>query len=104
MATKKTTKKVKEKITTSKKIILASYIIGVALSAVLVIGAFKGYDVTTVGIVAGAAYAEIAAANAFYFWKAKKENIMKIALGTVKDIPDQVDNITAILTALGGGI
>ena len=102
MAAKKSAKKVNEKFTTSKKIILASCVIGVALSAVLVIGAFRGYDMTTVGIVAAAAYAEIAAANAFYFWKAKKENVMKIAVGSVKDNPELSDKIAAVISALGG--
>lgn len=90
------------RMTTSKKIILASYAMGIALSAALVFGAVKGYDMTTVGIAAGAAYAEIAASNAFYFWKAKKENIMKIAIGCVKDNPEQADKMAAIIAALGG--
>lgn len=102
MAAKKSTKRAKENFTTSKKIILASYAIGIALSAVLAVGAFKGYDMTAVGIVTSAAYAEITASNAFYFWKAKKENVMKIAIGCVQDNPEQAEEMAAIISALGG--
>lgn len=34
-------------------------------------------------VITTAAYAEIAPSNSFYFWKAKKENTMKIALAAV---------------------
>lgn len=91
-----------EKITTSKKIILASYAIGVALTVVLVIGSFKSYDMTAVSVITAAAYAEITASNAFYFWKAKKENVMKIAVGSVKDNPELADKIATVIAALGG--
>lgn len=103
MAARKTAKKAKEKMTTSKKIILASYAVGIILTIVLIIGAFKGFDMTTIGIVTGTAYAEIAASNAFYFWKAKKENVLKIALSALDKVPDdKVDDVVKILGTLGG--
>lgn len=105
--TARTSKTVKsepeKKFTTSKKIIFASYVIGLALTIVTVIGSFKGYDVSTIGTVALATYAEITASNAFYFWKAKKENTMKIALAAVKETPtEQVDDIVKLINAMGG--
>lgn len=87
---------------TSKKIILASYVIGIALTAVTVVGAFLGKDVTTIGIVTSAAYAEIAASNAFYFNKAKKENALKITVSCVQKNSDKMDEIVKLLSAIGG--
>lgn len=87
---------------TSKKIILASYVIGIALTAVTVAGAFLGRDVTTIGIVTSAAYAEIAASNAFYFNKAKKENALKITVSCVQKNSDKMDEIVKLLSAIGG--
>lgn len=92
-----------KKITTSKKIVFASYVLGIVLSALTVLGVYRGYDVTALGVITAAAYAEIAASNAFYFWKAKKENSMKIALATVKETPtEKVEDIVKLVNAMGG--
>ena len=110
MAARKNSKRVGSKnkvdpkiFTCSKKILLASYLIGIVLTAVTIYGAFRGYDVSTVGIVTSAAYAEIAASNAFYYNKAKKENALKIALSAVEQYStDKVEDITKIVNSLGG--
>ena len=106
MTPRKTVKKntrENDKFTTSKKIVFISYAIGLVLTIVTVVGAFKGYDVSTIGMVTLAAYAEITASNAFYFWKAKKENTMKIALATVKETStDKVDDVVKLVNAMGG--
>lgn len=87
---------------TSKKIILASYIIGILMTVITAVGAFFGKDVTTLGIITGTAYAEIAASNAFYFSKAKKENALKIAVSCVQKNSDKTEDIVKLLGALGG--
>lgn len=106
MASRKTSKKntkEKEKITTSKKIIFVSYLIGFILTGIVIYGDFKGYNVSTIGMVTLASYAEITTSNGFYFWKAKKENTMKIALATVKETPtEKVDDIVKLINAMGG--
>ena len=103
MAAKKATKKTAEKLTASKKIIIASYAIGAILTGVTIVGAFLGFDVSTVGMVTTVAYAEIAASNAFYFSKAKKENALKIALAAIKDVPtEKVDDIVKMVSTIGG--
>ncbi|MCM1277304.1 MAG: hypothetical protein NC299_18425, partial [Lachnospiraceae bacterium] len=62
-----------------------------------------GYDTSNIGMIALAFCGETTASNAFYFWKAKKENTMKIALGTVKDTPsEKVDDIVKLINAMGG--
>lgn len=103
MAAKKATKKTGEKLTASKKIIIASYIIGAVLTGVTIAGAFLGFDVSTVGMVTTVAYAEIAASNAFYFSKAKKENALKIALAAIEKVPaEKVDDVVKMLGTIGG--
>lgn len=93
----------KNKIETSKKIIAASYVIGILLTILTVVGVVFEYDVTPLGIITGAAYAEISVANAFYYNKAKKENLLKIAMGTVNNAETgKVDDIVKIVSALGG--
>lgn len=94
--------KEKEKMTTSKKIILASWVTAILLTAVAVVGSFKGCDMTAASVITTSAWVEVSAANAFYFWKAKKENVMKIAVGSVKDNPELSDKIAAVISALGG--
>ena len=106
MAAKKTSKSKRnsaEKVTASKKIIIASYVIGAVLTGVTVVGAFLGFDVSVIGMVTTAAYAEIAASNAFYFSKAKKENALKIALSTIKSVPaEKVDDVVKMISTIGG--
>lgn len=103
MAARKNVKRAVKKFTFSKIILLTSYIIGAALTVVVIVGAFKGYDVSAIGIVTTAAYTEIAASNAFYYNKAKKENALKIAFSAVeKYSADKVEDITKIVNSLGG--
>ena len=89
-------------MTTSKKIILASWVTAVSLTAVTVAGSFMGCDMTAASVITTSAWVEVSAANAFYFWIAKKENVMKIAVGSVKDNPELADKIAAVIAALGG--
>lgn len=106
MAPRKNVKKIvkeQEKCTTSKKIILASYIITTVLTLVVIGGSFMGYDVSNIGMIALAFCGETTASNAFYFWKAKKENTMKIALAAVQETPtEKVDDIVKLVNAMGG--
>ena len=87
---------------TSKKILVISYIVGIVLTIITVIGVFMGFDVTVLGTITGLSYGEISVSNAFYFNKAKRENTIKIALGCTKYSPEKTEEITKIINALGG--
>lgn len=87
---------------TSKKIILVSYLIGISLTLITVIGVFAGFDVIALGTVTGLAYGEISVANAFYFNKAKKENALKIAFGCADLSPEKAEKIARLMEVLGG--
>lgn len=93
----------KSKIETSKKIIAVSYVIGIILTVLTVAGIVLGYDVSALSVITGAAFAEISVSNAFYFSKAKKENLLKIAAGAANGADTgKVDDIVKIISALGG--
>lgn len=89
-------------MTTSKKIIVASYIIMILLTALTAVLSVLGFDTMTIGTITGLAYAEVSVSNAFYFSKARKENALKIALGCVEREPTKSQEIAALLSALGG--
>lgn len=89
-------------MTTSKKIIIASYVIAGILTAIVVIGAIFGFDVSALSIITGAAYTEVSVSNAFYYNKAKKENTLKIAMGCMQENPEKAAELAAIISALGG--
>lgn len=80
-----------KKIETSKKIILASYIMAIILSLVVIIGSFLNYDMSNTTTIAALAFAEVAASNVWYFKKASKENVLKIAKKIPEEFKEQVD-------------
>lgn len=78
------------KLCTSKKIVLASYIITVALTAIALIGVFfTEKDMGPVVTIAGLAWGEVTAANAFYFWKARSENKIKLTKQMAQEWADK---------------
>ncbi len=97
-------KKQKKDLTTptSKKILIASYVIAIVLTTLVVVGAICGMDVSALSIITSAAYAEVGVSNGFYYNKAKKENAMKIAISCVQENPDKASDLAAIISALGG--
>ena len=72
--------------TCSKLILGVSYTIAIILSGIVVWGTLKRLDMTHVTTIAGLAWAEVAAANIWYYKKAEKENIIKIAVGLAKEL------------------
>ena len=83
-------REIPKRLCCSKKIVLASYTVTVLLTILTVAGAFFSQnDITPIATVAGLAWAETAACNAFYFWKAKNENRIKLTQQMVKDLADK---------------
>ena len=80
-----------QKMETSKKILLASYIAAIALTAIVVWGAFNNIDMSNVTQLALVAWGEVAATNVFYYRKAGRENALKIAKSLPKGLKEQVD-------------
>lgn len=80
-----------KKIETSKLIVWASYAIAIALSLVVIIGTFLGFEVSDITTIAALVWAEVAVSNRHYFQKASKENVLKIAKKIPEEYKDQVD-------------
>ena len=88
IATKKLNKK---KMETSKKIMWASYIITVTLTAIVVVGSLMGQDMGNVTTLAALAWGEVAVCNHAYMSKSAKENVPKIISSLPKFFQEQVD-------------
>lgn len=80
-----------KKMETSKKIILASYIISIILTIIVVVGTFMNYDVSNITTIASLSYAELSFSNVWYYKKAAKENVPKILGSLPKEIREQID-------------
>lgn len=74
----------------SKKIIVVSYTGTILLTLLCVYGCLlTDRDMTPLVTLAGLAWAETTAANAFYFWKAKAENRIKLIDSMVQSLGDK---------------
>lgn len=81
----------KKKMETSKKIVLASYILACILTAIVIYGTFTGYDVFNITTLASLAWAEVAASNIWYFKKAAKENVPKVIASMPEEFREMID-------------
>lgn len=81
----------KKKMETSKKIILASYVIAIILTLLVIIGTFMGTDVSNLTSITCLVWSEVAASNIFYFNKAAKENVPKVIASLPEFFREQVD-------------
>lgn len=89
-------------MTTSKLILLISWITSVVLTLIVIVGAFLCIDMAYVATIAGLAWGELTAAHGFYFWKARHENRSKHAMKLIKEFAetygiDAVTNLASII-------
>lgn len=80
-----------KKVETSKVILILSYTAAFVLTAIVIIGAFVGVDMSNVTPLALAAWAEVAATNIWYYKKAARENVLKIAKRLPDEMKSQID-------------
>ena len=71
---------------TSKKILIASWIVTVLLTVVAIYASFQMVDLTNL---AGMSWAELTAAHGFYYWKAKNENRAKGTQALVRELAEK---------------
>ena len=77
----------KEKLVFSKKLLILDYI-----TLFLLIGAFAyftmtGNDMASWGVVICAWVAQLGISSGFYYWKAKSENMRKMPIQMLNDLP-----------------
>lgn len=80
-----------KKVETSKVILILSYIAAFILTTIVIIGTFVGVDMSNVTPLALAAWGEVAATNIWYYKKAAKENVLKIAKRLPEEVKNQID-------------
>ena len=80
----------KKKMETSKKILWLSYIIGITLTAIVVVCSLLNIECSNITTLAGAAWVEISASNAFYYTMNKRLNAPKIVMGLYNDLPNEL--------------
>lgn len=83
--------KLYKKIETSKTILLVSYIIGIFLISLVVIGTFMQIDTSNLTTITVVSLGEISASNIWYYKKASRENVPKILKTFPKEVQEQID-------------
>lgn len=82
----------------SKKLLIADYIVFLALVAAMVF--YPEVDFTTVIV---AWIAQLGISSAAYYWKAKNENRVKVPMQVIRSLPDDIRDhvdLTQIITAI----
>ena len=91
------------KLCCSKKIVLASYVVTLLLTLVLVLGVFFApaeTNLTPLEVVTGLAWGETAVASGFYYWKARAENRIKLTKLMIEEWADKY-GIDAVISLAG---
>lgn len=78
--------KKKKFVESSKKILRVSFATAILLSIAVVVGTFTDHDTANLTIVAGSAWAEVAASAACYYAKARAENRLKLTQSIVQTL------------------
>lgn len=95
------------KLCFSKKLLIADYAILVLMIVVFFAFSLNGHDTSNCAIVVGAWIAQIAISTGAYYWKSKAENLVKLPLLLLADLPedmrDKSDPNQIIASVLGIG-
>ena len=80
----------KPKLCFSKKLLIADYLLFILLVAGFMYFTFTGKDTSNCAIVIGAWIAQLAVSSGCYYWKAKAENLIKMPIQMLKDLPEDM--------------
>lgn len=84
------------RIESSKMILIVSYILMIAITSFAAITFFLGYDIEDLNILLGLTWGEVSLANSFYYWKARAENKIKLAVGIDPNILAKIEEINRL--------
>lgn len=76
--------------TFSKKLLIAEFAIFIVLLILTVLLLKAGYDVEVMGAITAAWLVPLGVSTGFYFWKSKAENLLKMAIQLLKDLPEDM--------------
>ena len=71
----------------SKKLLIADYMILIVMLAMFLI---PNFDTTNWGLIVVAWVAQIAISTGAYYWKAKAENLVKLPITMLNEIPEDM--------------
>ena len=77
----------RSKMCFSKKLLIADYMILLVMIAMFFV---PGFDTANWGLIVVAWVAQIAISTGAYYWKAKAENLVKLPIAMLKDIPEDM--------------
>ena len=80
----------KPKLCFSKKLMIADYVVLAVLLVWLVVFSYLEKDTSNLAIVIAAWIAQLAVSTGFYYWKSKCENLVKMPIQMLKDIPEDM--------------
>ena len=81
---------VKKKMEFSKKLLIADYAVLVLMILVFFAFSLSGHDTSNCSIVVSAWIAQIAVSTGAYYWKAKAENLVKLPLLLLAELPEDM--------------
>ena len=71
----------------SKKLLVVDYVVLLLMVAVFMVFTVRGHDTSNCAVVVGAWIAQIAISSGFYYWKAKAENLIKMPIQLMAELP-----------------
>lgn len=77
-----------------KKLLIADYSVLILLIAAFLYMTLKGYDTYNYSIVLSAWIAQIGVCSGFYYWKAKAENLVKLPIYMLQEMPEDMKDRT----------
>lgn len=79
-----------KKLEFSKKLLIADYAVLVLMILVFFAFSVSGHDTSNCSIVVSAWIAQIAVSTGAYYWKAKAENLVKLPLLLLAELPEDM--------------
>ena len=91
----------------SKKLLIADYAILLLMIVSFFVLSLLNHDTSNCAIIIGAWVAQIAVSSGFYYWKAKSENLIKMPMALLNEMPkdmrERADPNAIIAAVLGIG-
>lgn len=79
-----------QKFCFSKKLLVADYVILLLMIVSFFLFTMNGKDTSNCAVVVGAWIAQIAISSGFYYWKAKSENLIKMPVLLLNELPEDM--------------
>lgn len=79
--------KKKQKLCFSKKMLIIDYTVLFILIALMIILSCKGFDIMELSAITAAWIGQLAVSSGFYYWKSKAENVLKMPVILLNELP-----------------